>query len=62
MEDENRIDFSLGERDIRALHSAILFTIKNWPGDECNVIDQEALINLRKFFQACILEFDYHRD
>ncbi len=58
--DEARIAFSLDARSIRALHSAVDFTLKKWAGQED--IDQEMLFHLRTYLQACIFEFDFDKN
>jgi hypothetical protein len=50
------LTMTLNERTTRALHSAVVFTLNKWAGQE--PIDQEQLIGLRTALQGCIFEFD----
>ena len=47
----------MDERAVRALHSAVCFTLEKWTGQE--QIDQEELYNLRPFLQGAIFEFTF---
>ena len=58
--DEDSIQFEMNERSVRALHSAVCFTLEKWTGQES--IDQELLMNIKPFLQSCIFEFDFMRD
>lgn len=55
-----RVSISLDERAVRALHSAVCFTLTKWTGQE--KIDQEELQNLRPFLQGAIFECIYQRE
>ena len=57
MEDEQleQVNITVDERAVRALHSAVCFTLEKWAGQE--KIDQEELQNLRPFLQGAIFEF-----
>ena len=57
MEEEIVLNVELKERMVRALHSAVCFTLDKWSGQE--PIDQEELINLKTALQGCIFEFDF---
>ena len=57
--EEALIELKIDERGIRAVHSAVCFTLEKWTGQED--IDQEQLIALKPFFQGCIFEFDFGR-
>ena len=57
--EEALIELKIDERGIRAVHSAVCFTLDKWTGQE--EIDQEQLIALKPFFQGCIFEFDFGR-
>ena len=59
-EDNVRVSISLDERAVRALHSAVCFTLTKWTGQE--KIDQEELQNLRPFLQGAIFECIYQRE
>ena len=54
-----RVGLNLDERAIRALHSAVDYTLQKWAGE--GFMDQEELINLRTFLQGAVLEFDFQR-
>ena len=53
---DTTLTMTLNERTTRALHSAVVFTLNKWTGQE--PIDQEQLIGLRTALQGCIFEFD----
>ncbi len=55
MEDTS-ITMTLNERTTRALHSAVVFTLDKWSGQE--PIDQEQLLGLKVALQGCVFEFD----
>lgn len=59
-EDDVRVSISLDERAVRALHSAVCFTLTKWTGQE--KIDQEELQNLRPFLQGAIFECIYQKE
>ena len=54
-----RVGLNLDERAIRALHSAVSFTLDKWAGQED--LDQEELFGLKYFLQGAVLEFDFQR-
>ena len=54
-----RVGFNLDEASVRTLHSAVLFTLDKWSGQE--PIDQECLLDLKYGLQAAVLEFNYLR-
>ena len=54
------LTMTLNERTTRALHSAVVFTLNKWAGQE--PIDQEALMKLRTALQGCIFEFDFGKE
>ena len=56
---EPTVDIKCNERTIRAIHSAVCFTLEKWTGQE--EIDQEQLIALKSMFQGAVFEFDYYR-
>jgi len=60
MDDDTRVSINLDERAVKALHSAVCFTLAKWTGQE--QIDQEELYNLRPFLQGAIFECIYKRD
>ena len=53
------IELKMDERTTRAVHSAVVFTLDKWTGQE--EIDQEQLLALKPFFQGCVFEFDFGR-
>ena len=59
MEEEALIELKINERGMRAVHSAVVFTLEKWTGQE--EIDQEQLIALKPFLQGCVFEFDLGR-
>ena len=59
MTDEPLIELKINERGMRAVHSAVVFTLAKWTGQE--EIDQEQLLMLKPFFQGCVFEFDFDR-
>jgi len=54
--EETHITMTLDERTTRALHSAVVFTLDRWAGQE--PIDQEQLLGLKTALQGCVFEFD----
>ena len=54
-EDLSHVNMQMDERAVRALLSAVLFTLEKWCGQE--KIDQEELYTLRPFLQGAVLEF-----
>ena len=57
--EEALIELKMDERTTRAVHSAVVFTLDKWTGQE--EIDQEQLLALKPFFQGCVFEFDFGR-
>ena len=57
--DNTQLEFKMDERALRALHSAVCFTLDKWTGQED--IDQETLFMLKPFLQGSIFEFDFNR-
>ena len=57
--DDPLIELKINERGMRAVHSAVVFTLDKWTGQED--IDQEQLLALKPFFQGCVFEFDFGR-
>ena len=57
--DGPRVGLNLDERAVRALHSAVSFTLDKWTGQED--LDQEELFGLKYFLQGAVLEFDFQR-
>lgn len=55
MDEPMTVSMTMDERAVRALHSAVCFTLEKWTGQE--KIDQEELQNLRPFLQGAIFEF-----
>ena len=54
-----RVGLNLDERAVRALHSAVVYTLDKWAGE--GELDQEELINLKTFLQGAVFEFQFHR-
>ena len=50
-----RVGLNLDERAVRALHSAVVYTLEKWAGE--GKLDQEELINLKTFLQGAVFEF-----
>lgn len=50
----------MDERAVRALSTAVKFTLDKWTGQPPDV-DQEELFNLRPFLEGAILEFQLMR-
>ena len=57
--EESTITFTLNERSVRALHSAVVMTLDKWAGQ--GELDQECLIGIKTALQGCMFEFDFHR-
>ena len=54
-----RVGLNLDERAVKALHSAVLYTLDRWAGE--GQMDQEELINLKTFLQAAVFEFQLYK-
>ena len=54
-----RVGLNLDERAVRALHSAVAYTLDKWAGE--GQLDQEELINLKTFLQGAIFEFQLYK-
>lgn len=54
------VNIKMDERAVRALHSAVDWTLNNWSGQ--GDIDQEELFGLRTFLQGAIFEFVYQKE
>ena len=59
-ETQPTVNLIFDERMLRAVTSAVNYTLERWAGD--GFIDQEMLFATRPVLQAAILEFDFHRD
>ena len=57
---ENQLQLDLDEIAIRALYTAVEFTLEKWTGQE--KIDQSSLMELKPFLRKCLLEFEFMRD
>jgi len=57
--EEPSVSCVFDERAIRALHSAVSYTLEKWTGQ--GEIDQEELFCLKPFLQGAIFEFDFGR-
>lgn len=53
------ITFTMDERSVRALHSAVAFTLEKWAGQ--GELDQECLIGIKSALQGCVFEFDFNK-
>ena len=49
----------MNERSVRALHSAVCFTLEKWSGQ--GELDQECLLGIKPALQGCVFEFDFNR-
>ena len=49
------IGLNLDERAVKALHSAVAYTLEKWAGE--GKLDQEELLNLKTFLQGAVFEF-----
>ena len=49
------IGLNLDERAVKALHSAVVYTLEKWAGE--GKLDQEELLNLKTFLQGAVFEF-----
>lgn len=56
---EDKLEIELDEIAVRALYSAVVFTLNKWAGQE--KIDQETLMQLKPFLRKCLLEFQWMR-
>tara|TARA_B100001778_G_scaffold106908_1_gene87486 strand:+ start:1130 stop:1318 length:189 start_codon:yes stop_codon:yes gene_type:complete len=62
MNEENPGDLivcTLNERTVRAIESAVAYTLEKWAGE--GYIDQDALFTIRTRFQAMILEINFDK-
>ena len=55
--EQTEITFTMNERSVRALHSAVVFTLEKWAGQ--GDMDQECLIGIKSSLQGCIFEFNF---
>lgn len=53
------VGLNLDERAVKALHSAVVYTLEKWAGE--GKLDQEELINLKTFLQGAVFEFELYR-
>lgn len=53
------ITFTMDERSVRALHSAVAFTLEKWAGQ--GELDQECLLGIKPALQGCVFEFDFNK-
>ena len=49
------VGLNLDERAVKALHSAVVYTLEKWAGE--GKLDQEELLNLKTFLQGAVFEF-----
>ena len=57
---EGSFDITVNDRGIRAMKQAIDFTLTKWTGQED--IDQEALMELRPYFDRMLLEVAFNKE
>tara|TARA_Y100000385_G_scaffold286933_1_gene350016 strand:+ start:1122 stop:1298 length:177 start_codon:yes stop_codon:yes gene_type:complete len=57
--EETVITFTMNERSVRAIHSAVVFTLEKWVGQ--GELDQECLLEIKPALQGCIFEFDFNK-
>jgi len=57
--EEHVITFTMNERSVRAIHSAVVFTLDKWAGQ--GELDQECLLGMKPALQGCLFEFDLNR-
>ena len=57
--EHTEISFTMNERSVRALHSAVVFTLEKWAGQ--GKIDQDCLLDIKPVLQGCVFEFDFNR-
>ena len=57
--EQTEVTFTMNERSVRALHSAVAFTLEKWTGQ--GEMDQEWLLAMKPALQGCIFEFDFNR-
>ena len=57
--EQTEITFTMNERSVRALQSAVVFTLEKWAGQ--GELDQEVLLAIKPQLQKCIFEFDFNR-
>ena len=57
--EQAEIQFTMNERSVRALHSAVCFTLEKWAGQ--GELDQECLLAIKPALQGCVFEFDFNR-
>ena len=55
--EETEITFTMNERSVRAIHSAVVFTLEKWAGQ--GHLDQECLLDIKPALQGCVFEFDF---
>lgn len=55
--EETEITFTMNERSVRAIHSAVVFTLDKWAGQ--GDLDQECLLDIKPALQGCVFEFDF---
>ena len=57
--EQEEITFTMNERSVRALHSAVVFTLEKWTGQ--GDLDQECLLDIKPALQGCVFEFDFNK-
>ena len=57
--EELQVHLTMDERSVKAIHSAVCYTLQNWSGQ--GELDQERLLEMKPMFQGCLLEFNFNR-
>ena len=57
--DETQVHLTMDERSVRAITSAVQFTLEKWSGQ--GELDQERLLEMKPMLQGCLLEFNFNR-
>ena len=57
--DETQVHLTMDERSVKAIHSAVCYTLQNWSGQ--GELDQERLLEMKPMLQACLFEFQLNR-
>ena len=58
--DESHIQFTMNERSVRALHTAVCVALEKWTGQ--GELDQDLLLDIKPALQGCVFEFDFNRN
>ena len=55
--EESHIQFTMNERSVRALHTAVCVALEKWTGQ--GELDQDLLLDMKPALQGCVFEFDF---